>query len=177
MEVKHRLVYMHCCEISVFNLNSVLQETLNPNEGLVKYGETIFKLKDKVMQIKNNYDKNVFNGDIERIISIETEDKTLILSCDGVEVEYAATELDEVILAYATKVYKSRGSEYKIMIEPYTKQYYIIHILYTYGMICAKKKLVMVESKKAIGIAVSNDKTQKKNTLLASRLRKVINII
>jgi exodeoxyribonuclease V alpha subunit len=160
-------------ETGAFNLNMVLQETLNPNDVSVKYGGTVFRLKDKVMQIKNNYDKNVFNGDIGSISIIDTEDKTLVISFDGVDVEYDATELDEVVLAYATTVHKSQGSEYKIVIAPFTMQHYMMlqrNLLYT-CVTRAKKILVLVGSKKAIGIAVSNNKTQKRNTMLASRLR------
>jgi exodeoxyribonuclease V alpha subunit len=149
-----------------------LQETLNPNDVSVKYGGTVFRLKDKVMQIKNNYDKNVFNGDIGSITSIDIEDKTLVISFDGIDVEYDATELDEVVLAYATTVHKSQGSEYKIVIAPFTIQHYMMlqrNLLYT-CVTRAKKILVLVGSRKAIGIAVSNNKTQKRNTMLAIRL-------
>jgi len=160
-------------ETGAFNMNTVLQETLNPNVISVKYGGTVFRLKDKVMQIKNNYDKNVFNGDIGSITSIDIEDKTLVISFDGMPVEYDATELDEVALAYATTIHKSQGSEYKIVIAPFTMQHYMMlqrNLLYT-CVTRAKKILVLVGSKKAIGIAVSNNKTQKRNTMLASRLK------
>ncbi|OPZ94383.1 MAG: ATP-dependent RecD-like DNA helicase [Firmicutes bacterium ADurb.Bin419] len=160
-------------EAGAFNLNLILQERLNPGDVSIKYGGTVYKLKDKVMQIKNNYDKNVFNGDIGTITNIDTEDKTLIISFDGVDVEYDATELDEVVLAYATTVHKSQGSEYKIVVAPFTMQHYMMlqrNLLYT-CVTRAKKILVLVGSKKAIGIAVSNNKTQKRNTMLVSRLR------
>jgi len=160
-------------ETGAFNLNKVLQETLNPNDVSVKYGGTVFRLKDKVMQIKNNYDKNVFNGDIGSITSIDTEDKTCVINFDSVDVEYDATELDEVVLAYATTIHKSQGSEYKIVIAPFTMQHYMMlqrNLLYT-CVTRAKKILVLVGSKKAIGIAVSNSKTQKRNTMLVSRLK------
>ncbi len=160
-------------EAGAFNLNLILQEALNPGDVSIKYGGTVYKLKDKVMQIKNNYDKNVFNGDIGTITNIDTEDKTLIISFDGVDVEYDATELDEVVLAYATTVHKSQGSEYKIVVAPFTMQHYMMlqrNLLYT-CVTRAKKILVLVGSRKAIGIAVSNNKTQKRNTMLVSRLR------
>lgn len=163
-------------EAGAFNLNTVLQETLNPTDVSVKYGGAVFRLKDKVMQIKNNYDKNVFNGDIGTISSMDTEDKTLVISFDGVAVEYDVTELDEVVLAYATTIHKSQGSEYKIVVAPFTMQHYMMlqrNLLYT-CVTRAKKILVLVGSKKAIGIAVSNNKTQKRNTMLASRLVKLV---
>ncbi len=160
-------------ETGAFNLNTILQETLNPTEVFIKYGGTAYKLNDKVMQIKNNYDKNVFNGDIGRITSIDVEDRMLTICFDGVNVEYDATELDEVVLAYATTVHKSQGSEYKIVVAPVTMQHYMMlqrNLLYT-CVTRAKKILVLVGSKKAIGIAVSNNRMQKRNTMLADRLR------
>lgn len=166
-------------EAGAYNLNLVLQETLNTSDVSIKYGGTVYKLKDKVMQIKNNYDKNVFNGDIGTITYIDTEDKTLIINFDGVDVDYDATELDEVVLAYATTVHKSQGSEYKIVVAPFTMQHYMMlqrNLLYT-CVTRAKKILVLVGSKKAIGIAVSNNKTQKRNTMLVNRLRSNLKII
>ena len=160
-------------EAGAFNLNTVLQETLNPTDVFVKYGGTQYRLNDKVMQIKNNYDKSVFNGDIGSIMSIDTEDRTLVIRFDGNDVEYDATELDEVVLAYATTIHKSQGSEYKIVVAPFTMQHYMMlqrNLLYT-CVTRAKKVLVLVGSKKAIGIAVSNNKTQKRNTMLAERLK------
>ena len=160
-------------EAGAFNLNTVLQETLNPADVFVKYGGTQYRLNDKVMQIKNNYDKSVFNGDIGSIMSIDTEDRTLVIRFDGNDVEYDATELDEVVLAYATTIHKSQGSEYKIVVAPFTMQHYMMlqrNLLYT-CVTRAKKVLVLVGSKKAIGIAVSNNKTQKRNTMLAERLK------
>jgi len=160
-------------EAGAHNLNTVLQETLNPGVVFVKYGGTQYRLNDKVMQIKNNYDKSVFNGDIGSIVSIDTEDRTLVIRFDGNDVEYDATELDEVVLAYATTVHKSQGSEYKIVVAPFTMQHYMMlqrNLLYT-CVTRAKKVLVLVGSKKAIGIAVSNNKTQKRNTMLAERLK------
>jgi exodeoxyribonuclease V alpha subunit len=162
-------------ETGALNLNAVLQETLNPSDVSIKYGGTVYRLKDKVMQIKNNYDKNVFNGDIGIITGIDMEDKTLVISFDGVDAEYDATELDEVVLAYATTIHKSQGSEYKIVVAPFTMQHYMMlqrNLLYT-CVTRAKKILVLLGSKKAVGIAVSNNKTQKRNTMLASRLTTV----
>lgn len=159
-------------ETGAYNLNTVLQDTLNPSNVFVKYGGTQYRLHDKVMQIKNNYDKSVFNGDIGRIVSIDMEDRALVIRFDGNDVEYDATELDEVVLAYATTVHKSQGSEYRIVVAPFTMQHYMMlqrNLLYT-CVTRAKKVLVLVGSKKAIGIAVSNNKTQKRNTMLTKRL-------
>jgi len=161
-------------ETGAQNLNTVLQETLNPTDIAIKYGGTVYRLSDKVMQVKNNYDKNVFNGDIGTIVKIDMEDKTLVIRFDGNDVEYDATELDEVVLAYATTVHKSQGSEYKIVVAPFSMQHYMMlqrNLLYT-CVTRAKKVLVLVGSRKAIGIAVSNNKIQKRNTMLAERLIK-----
>lgn len=160
-------------EVGAQNLNSVLQEALNPTDVTIKYGGTVYRLKDKVMQVKNNYDKNVFNGDIGIISKIDMEDKTLTICFDGNDVDYDVTELDEVVLAYATTVHKSQGSEYKIVVAPFTMQHYMMlqrNLLYT-CVTRAKKVFVLVGSKKAIGIAVSNSKIQLRNTMLARRLQ------
>jgi len=157
------------------NLNAVLQEALNPAGVSIKYGGTIYRVKDKVMQIKNNYDKNVFNGDIGTISSINVEDKTLVIRFDGNDVDYDATELDEVVLAYATTVHKSQGSEYKIVVAPFTTQHFMMlqrNLLYT-CVTRAKKVFVLVGTKKAVGIAVSNNKIRKRNTMLARRLKEI----
>ncbi|GAB4261415.1 SF1B family DNA helicase RecD2 [Thermincola ferriacetica] len=154
------------------NLNTVLQEALNPTNVTIKYGGTVFRLNDKVMQIKNNYEKNVFNGDIGTIVKIDMEDKTLVLRFDGNDVDYDATELDEVVLAYATTVHKSQGSEYKVVVAPFTMQHYMMlqrNLLYT-CVTRAKQVFVLVGSKKAVAIAVSNNKIQRRNTMLAKRL-------
>ncbi len=155
------------------NMNMLLQETLNPSVVSLKYGASTYRLNDKVMQIKNNYDKSVFNGDIGTIVEMDTEDRTLKIRFDGVDVDYDVTELDEVVLAYATTVHKSQGSEYKIVVAPFSMQHYMMlqrNLLYT-CITRAKKVFVLIGSKKAIGIAVSNNKIQKRNTMLAKRLQ------
>lgn len=160
-------------ETGTFNLNTVLQETLNRTDISIKYGGTTFRQNDKVMQIKNNYDKGVFNGDIGIIKSIDTEDKTLVISFDGNDVQYDATKLDEVVLAYAITVHKSQGSEYGIVVAPFTTQHYMMlrrNLLYT-CITRAKKVFVLVGTKKAVGMAVGNNKSLKRNTRLAERLK------
>ncbi|RJX29191.1 MAG: ATP-dependent RecD-like DNA helicase [Dethiobacter sp.] len=159
-------------ETGAQNLNLLLQESLNPTDVMLRYGGTVYRLQDKVMQIKNNYDKNVFNGDIGVITRIDAEDRTLAVIFDGNEVDYDVTELDEVVLAYATTVHKSQGSEYPIVVAPLTMQHYMMlqrNLLYT-CVTRAKKVFVLVGTKKAIAIAVSNDKIRQRNTLLAKRL-------
>lgn len=159
-------------EVGVHNLNSVLQEALNRTDITIKYGGTVYRLHDKVMQIKNNYDKDVFNGDIGTIVKIDVVDKTLVIRFDGIDVDYDATELDEVVLSYATTIHKSQGSEYQVVVAPFAMQHYLMlqrNLLYT-CVTRAKKILVLVGSKKALRIAISNNKIQQRNTMLAERL-------
>ncbi|SHJ70921.1 exodeoxyribonuclease V alpha subunit [Anaerobranca californiensis DSM 14826] len=160
-------------ETGTANLNIVLQDVLNKSSIFIKYGGTTYKLGDKVMQIKNNYDKNVFNGDIGKITAINSEDRTLIITFDDNQVSYDVTELDQVVLAYATTVHKSQGSEYKIVVMPLTTQHYLMlqrNLLYT-GVTRAKKIMVIVGTKKAVAMAVKNDKIIKRNTKLIGRLK------
>ncbi|QNB45638.1 ATP-dependent RecD-like DNA helicase [Thermanaerosceptrum fracticalcis] len=159
-------------ETGAHNLNMVLQDALNKSEFSIRYGGTVFKLGDKVMQIKNNYDKNVFNGDIGNITHIDQEERRLVINFDGDFVEYDATELDQVVLAYATTVHKSQGSEYKIVVAPFTIQHYMMlkrNLLYT-CITRAKKLMILVGTKKAVGMAVSNNKSIRRNTKLTERL-------
>ena len=124
------------------------------------------------MQIKNNYDKEVFNGDIGVIDSIDMAERTLVIRFDDRPVEYDATELDEVVLAYATTVHKAQGAEYPIVVMPVMMTHYTMlqrNLLYT-GVTRAKKALVLVGQKKAIGCCVKNVTVNRRNTLLAERL-------
>ncbi len=154
------------------NLNQVLQEALNPGSVSLKRGGIEYRLKDKVMQIRNNYDKEVFNGDIGRIIRVDLEDRELTVTFDGREVVYDVTELDELSLAYATTIHKAQGSEYPIVVMPFTMSHYVMlqrNLLYT-GVTRAKKVLVLIGEKKAIHYAIHNETTTERNTKLAARL-------
>lgn len=162
-------------ETGTTNLNTILQGALNKSTVSIKHGGTLYKLGDKVMQIKNNYDKNVFNGDIGRVTAIDNEDKTLVITYEDNPVDYDVTELDEVVLAYATTVHKSQGSEYKIVVSPFTTQHFMMlqrNLLYT-GVTRAKKIMVLIGTKKAIAMAVRNNKTTKRNTKLSERLKEI----
>ena len=137
--------------------------------------KAIYKLNDKVMQIKNNYEKNVFNGDIGIITKIDTEERTIAVSFDENEVLYDLTELDEIVLAYATTIHKSQGSEFRIVVAPITTQHYIMlkrNLIYT-CVTRAKRVIVLIGTKKALAIAISNNRTQKRNTRLAVRLKEL----
>ncbi|MGI6113684.1 MAG: ATP-dependent RecD-like DNA helicase [Mahellales bacterium] len=159
-------------ELGAANLNQVLQQALNPSQVEIRFGSVVYKLNDKVMQIKNNYDKNVFNGDIGRIVKINQEDKNLVIEFNGIQVEYDVTELDEVVLAYAVTIHKSQGSEYRIVIAPIALQHYIMlqrNLVYT-CVTRAKEVLILIGSKKALAMAIGNNKITKRNTMLSKRL-------
>ncbi|WP_129597257.1 ATP-dependent RecD-like DNA helicase [Anaerophilus nitritogenes] len=167
------LTPMQRTETGAANLNVVLQSALNQNTIYLKRGAIEYRLYDKVMQIRNNYDKEVFNGDVGFICNIDTEEKTLKVNFDGREIEYEALELDEIVLAYATTIHKAQGSEYPIVVMPITFSHYIMlqrNLLYT-GITRAKKVVVLVGNKKAIYSAVKNNNVKDRNTKLAQRLR------
>ncbi len=154
------------------NINSLLQERLSPKGISVSYGGTVYRKGDKVMQIKNNYDKNVFNGDIGFIEEIDQEDRSISISFDGRSVDYDYSDLDELVLSYACTVHKSQGSEYPIVVAPLTSQHYMMlqrNLLYT-CITRAKRVFVLVGTKQAIGMAVSNNKIAKRNTRLNHRI-------
>jgi len=162
--------------VGAASLNQLLQAAVNPpvqgGPELQRGGYT-FRPGDKVMQIKNNYDREVFNGDIGAIEQISTEDRSLVVSFDGRRVEYDATELDEMVLAYATTVHKAQGAEYPIVVMPVMMTHFTMlqrNLLYT-GVTRAKKALVLVGQKKAVGYCVRNVTVDKRNTLLAERLK------
>ncbi len=163
---------MHRGVIGAENLNAKLQTALNPGKDTVISGGKNFKLNDKVMQIKNNYEKGVFNGDIGRVISISTTDREVIISFDGRSVTYSFTDLDEIILAYAISVHKSQGSEYPAVVIPILTQHYILlqrNLIYT-AVTRGMNLVVMVGTGKALAIGVNNDKTKKRFTYLRYRL-------
>jgi exodeoxyribonuclease V alpha subunit len=130
------------------------------------------------MQIRNNYDKGVFNGDIGKITLINSEDRTLLIRFDGNDIDYDVTELDEVALAYAVTVHKSQGSEYPVVVCPLTTQHYMMlqkNLVYT-AITRAKKVLVLVGSAKALRIAINNKKSAERKTLLSKRLRELFGL-
>jgi exodeoxyribonuclease V alpha subunit len=166
------LTPMHKGVVGASNLNTELQKALNPSQEGVVRGNRDFRMNDKVMQIKNNYDKEVFNGDIGRIMRINQEDQEVIISFDGRNVDYEYSDLDEVVLAYAVSIHKSQGSEYPAVIIPVLIQHYILlqrNLIYT-AVTRGRKLVVIVGTKKALAIGVKNDKTQKRYTYLRYRL-------
>jgi exodeoxyribonuclease V alpha subunit len=166
------LTPMHKGTVGAGNLNAQLQNVLNPSEDAVSRWGRSFRVSDKVMQIKNNYDKEVFNGDIGRITGIDEEAQELTISFDGRAVEYDFADLDEVVLAYAVSVHKAQGSQYPVVVIPVHTQHYMLlqrNLIYT-GITRGRKLVVMVGTPKALAIAVKNNKTQKRFTHLAERL-------
>lgn len=159
-------------ECGAVNLNQVLQETMNPSNIFLLRGGTQYRLHDKVMQIRNDYDKEVFNGDIGNIVKVNMEDRELTVKFDDREVVYDVTELDELSLAYAVTIHKSQGSEYPIVVMPFTMSHFVMlqrNLLYT-GVTRAKKILVLVGEKKAVFYAIKNETTTGRNTGLRQRL-------
>ncbi len=166
------LTPMHRGIAGAGNLNTELQKALNPGDKGVLRGGRLFKVKDKVMQIVNNYDKEVYNGDIGRISSIDEEAKEVTVIIDDREIVYDYSDLDEIVHAYAVSIHKSQGSEYPAVIIPILTQHYVLlqrNLLYT-GVTRGKKLVVIVGTKKAMAIAVKNNKTEKRYTLLKLRL-------
>lgn len=163
---------MHRFLCGVENLNLMLQEQLNPkkNQDELKYSSQTFRVGDKVMHIRNNYQKNVFNGDIGFIQDVNNE-KLTVDYFDHI-VTYEKNELNELTLAYASSVHKSQGSEYKVIIIPLSTSHYIMlqrNLLYT-AITRAKQKVIIIGSKKALMTAIQSNRTQKRYTLLAERL-------
>jgi len=166
------LTPMHKGVVGASNLNTVLQQVLNPREDGITRGGRNFRISDKVMQIRNNYDKEVFNGDIGRILNIDTETQEVTISFDGRTVAYDYPDLDEIVLAYAVSVHKSQGSEYPAVVIPILTQHYVLlqrNLIYT-GVTRGKKLVVIIGTKKALAIGVKNNKTEKRYTYLKYRL-------
>ncbi|MCJ7684968.1 MAG: ATP-dependent RecD-like DNA helicase, partial [Desulfobacteraceae bacterium] len=164
---------MHKGTVGTGNLNIELQRWLNLRKDGVTRGNRAFRTGDKVMQIKNNYDKEVFNGDIGRIARVDPEMREVDISFDGRNVPYDFTDLDEIVLAYAVSVHKSQGSEYPAIIIPLLTQHYMLlqrNLIYT-AVTRGRKLVILIGTKKALAIGVKNDKTRKRYTLLEQRLR------
>lgn len=152
--------------IGTRNLNDVLQRKLNPSyEPLIKAGRT-FHLHDKVMQIRNNYDKAVFNGDVGRIAGIDMVEQELIVDFYGQVVQYDFSDIDQLVLAYAVSVHKYQGSECPCIIMPVHSTHYMMlfrNLLYT-GITRGKRLVVLIGTKKALAMAVRNNKVANRYT-------------
>ena len=166
------LTPMHKGIAGASNLNQVLRNTLNPGKNGVQRGISEFCEGDKVMQIRNNYDKTVFNGDIGRICRIDFDNQAVTISFGSREVEYEFSSLDEIVHAYAVSIHKSQGSEYPVVILPVLTQHYVLlqrNLIYT-AVTRGRKLVIVVGSKKALAIAVNRVDSEKRYTALQERL-------
>lgn len=161
---------MHRGEVGTNQLNAVLQAALNPAGDSGPQATGRWRPGDKVMQIRNDYDKEVFNGDIGRVASAGPEGVTVVF--DGRPVRYALSELDDLVLAYAISVHKSQGSEYPCIVMPLMTQHYLMlqrNLVYT-AITRARRLAVIVGQQRALAMAVANDRPRRRFTRLAQRL-------
>lgn len=154
------------------NLNLFLQLHLNQDQRSVQRGSRVFKMGDKVMQVRNNYDKDVYNGDIGRLAKIDRENQEVLVNFDGRFAVYDFSELDDLVLAYAISVHKSQGNEYPAVIIPVMIQHFILlqrNLIYT-AVTRAKRVVVLVGTRKALAIGIKNNKPQLRYSFLKERL-------
>jgi len=156
------------------NLNQLIQSSINPGGKKPQFssGDRTFRLGDKVMQKVNNYEKKIFNGDLGFIRQIDTKKKVFSIEFDTGLVEFEFQESDQIMLAYAITIHKSQGSEFPVVILPVLTQHFVMlqkNLLYT-AMTRAKKLLILVGSKKALDISISNAKQVKRYTNLSNRI-------
>lgn len=173
------LTPMHRGTLGAANLNAALQRAMNPGDGPhIDRGGRVFKTRDKVMQIKNDYEKDVYNGDIGFITRVDPEAGLLWVTVDGREIAYEASELDSLVHAYAVSIHKSQGSEYPAVIIPIHTQHYVMlqrNLLYT-AMTRGRELVILIGTKRAVAIAVRNDTTKHRCTYLGERLRARVKI-
>ncbi len=161
--------------VGVDSLNTELQARLNPGGEGLQAGTRVFRARDKVMQLRNDYDKDVYNGDIGSVLQADRTRYRLIVDFDGRAVAYEKDELNDLALAYAVSVHKAQGSEYQAVIMPLLTQHFIMlqrNLFYT-ALTRAKKLSVVVGSYKALWIAIKNDKTVKRNSLVRDKLARL----
>ena len=158
--------------VGAASLNIALQQSLNGNGDSLSRGGYTFRKGDRVMQLRNDYDKEVFNGDLGYITEVNLEDRVLKVDFDGQETEYDSSELDELSLAYATTIHKAQGSEYPVVVIPVMMNHFVMlqrNLIYT-GITRARKVCVLIGQLKALSYAVRNLTVQKRNTRLKERL-------
>ena len=158
------------------SLNINLQAAINPEGEFIQSGQFRYRKGDKVMQIKNNYDKGVFNGDVGTVSEIDSDEHTMTVTFDKQEVEYEASDMGELTLAYACTIHKSQGSEYPVVVMPLLMSHYMMlqrNLVYT-GVTRAKKICIIIGDAKALGHAIRNMVVLKRNTSLKERLKGAI---
>lgn len=170
------LTPMHKGEVGTSALNQLLQERLNPQRGLeLKRGYATFRPGDRVLQLRNNYDKEVFNGDLGWVYEVDPEEGTLSVDFDGNLVAFDATELEDLTLAYAVSVHKSQGCEYPAIVVPVVTQHYVLlmrNLLYT-ALTRARRLAVFIGSEKALATGLSNITSGQRMTHLQHRIRHI----
>jgi exodeoxyribonuclease V alpha subunit len=167
---------LHRGAAGVAELNRRLQAALTPpaaGRPERRRGPDVFRVGDRVMQIRNNYDKEVFNGDMGRVVELDLDDQALKVRFDDREVAYDLSELDELLHAYAVSVHKSQGSEFRAVVIPVLTQHYMMlqrNLLYT-AVTRAKELVVLVGNRRAIAIAVRNNQIMDRHSALDVRLK------
>jgi exodeoxyribonuclease V alpha subunit len=170
------LTPMHRGLLGTTQLNTDLQALLNPRGETLQRGSKLFRVGDKVMQIRNNYDLEVFNGDLGRVVAVDEEERQLEVRFEERVVTYEPADLDELVLGYACSVHKAQGSEYPVVVLPLHTQHYVMlqrNLLYT-AITRARRLCILVGSRRAVGIAVRNQKTVARYSRLAERLREAV---
>ena len=166
-------------ELGARNLNAAMQAALNPRGVDVERFGWKFREGDRVMQTENDYDKDVFNGDVGLVAKVDLEEQEIVVRYDDRKVAYDFQELDELTPAYAVTVHKSQGSEYPCVVLPMHTQHYVMlqrNLLYT-GLTRGKKLVVVVGTEKAVGLAVRNAEAGRRNTTLRKRLREAFGVV
>ncbi|MDR1208020.1 MAG: ATP-dependent RecD-like DNA helicase [Holosporales bacterium] len=167
------LTPVHRSLLGTESLNEALQNALNPDGLELLRGNRRFRTGDKVMQIRNNYDKDVFNGDIGIIARIDLENQVMIVKMDERYVRYEGREMDELVLSYAISIHKSQGSEYPVVVMPVVMMHFVMlqrNLIYT-GVTRGKKLVVITGSPRALQTAIDNNKTMARHTWLWRRLQ------
>jgi exodeoxyribonuclease V alpha subunit len=162
--------------VGAIALNEMLQEVLNPEGPQVQKGARILRLGDKVMQLRNDYEKDIFNGDIGRIVGVDSADRSLTVRFDERDVAYTDSDIDELTLAYATSIHKSQGSEYPAVIIPVVTQHFIMlarNLLYT-AVTRGKQLVILVADPRALTIALGEARKERRLSHLAQRMRDAV---
>jgi exodeoxyribonuclease V alpha subunit len=167
------LTPMHRGLLGSLSVNAELQALLNPEGESFVRGSRVYRVGDKVMQIRNNYELEVFNGDIGRVVKIDAEERQVEVRFEERVVTYDTADLDELVLGYACSIHKSQGSEYPVVVLPLHTQHYVMlqrNLLYT-GITRGRKLVVIIGSRRAMAIAVKNDRIDARYTRLTERLK------
>lgn len=171
------LTPMHKGEVGTQQLNALLQERLNPTGREFSIGPRRMRVGDRVLQLRNNYEKEVFNGDLGWIVNVDIEEGEALVEFDGRDVVYELAEMDELTLAYAVSVHKSQGSEYPAVVMPLLTQHFMLlqrNLIYT-GLTRARRLAVLLGGKKALAMGLKNAKAKTRYTNLAYRLMEIMN--